>query len=358
MNINQSLLEEIYPKFKDFLDNESEEWNAERKEKDEFLHKYFFTDEINKIDEGTIRELVHKLWANNMWTNKDNLHNDMLKTGLQNIIEAFRVLFDNEKPIAERFDHVKQNIRRMGASSISEILAHYDHNKYPIWNSKIKQGLITLGVPVSKLPKSSQISGKQYESFCKLYANIHDEISTKYKDISDFFILDHLIYFLSTHENVSVSIDNDEELKEVKDFDHDEMIDNLLELGDGLGFDVQKEFYVMRGCRLDAIWRSRVANLGTISYAFEVHRHGSRDSAILNLQRVRRDPSIQKVIIVTTAEEIEIFKGEILSLDESFRHSVGYFDVRDVLKALSYIQELKTILKDLGLLSIDNLIDT
>ena len=33
----------------------------------------------------------------------------------------------------------------------------------------------------------------------------------------------------------------------------------------------------MQGCRIDAAWRSRIAHLGTISYAFEVHRKGSRD---------------------------------------------------------------------------------
>ncbi len=358
MNINHPFLEENYPKFKDFLESESVVWSTERKDKDVFLQKYFFTDEIDNIDEGTIRELVHKLWAYNMWTSKDYIHNEMLKTGMQNIKNAFKVLFDKKKPIADRFDFVKENIRTMGASSISEILAHYDHNKYPIWNSRSKQGLITLGVPVSKLPKSSQISGKQYASFCNLMDGIRVEISNKYPDISDLFQLDFLLYYLATQKSVPAVIDTEDVLQEVKDFDHDEMIDNLLELGDGLGFEVQKEFSVMRGCRLDAIWRSRVANLGTIAYAFEVHRHGNRDSAILNLQRVRRDPSIQKVIIVTTEEEIEKFKGEISSLDESFRHSVGYFDVRAVLKALSYIQELKTILKELGLLSIDTLLDT
>ena len=99
------------------------------------------------------------------------------------------------------------------------------------------------------------------------------------------------------------------------------------------------------------MWRSRVANLGTIAYAFEVHRRGSRDSAILNLQRVRRDPAIQKVIVVSSKRELENFKKEIAHLDESFRNSVGYFEVQDLQRALDYLQSLKDILKSLGLLS-------
>ena len=144
---------------------------------------------------------------------------------------------------------------------------------------------------------------------------------------------------------------------ETDEIGHGEVINQILELGEGLGFEVQKEFSVMSGCRIDAIWRSRVANLGTIAYAFEVHRQGSRDSAILNLQRVRRDPSIQKVVIVSSKTELDKFKGEIASLDEAFRNSVGYFEVKELQQSLMHLQELKDILKTFGLLSIENLFD-
>jgi len=134
------------------------------------------------------------------------------------------------------------------------------------------------------------------------------------------------------------------------DFEHDVVVDKVIELGDGLGFEVQKEFSVMPGCRIDAIRRTRVANLGTISYAFEVHRKGSRDSAILNLQRIRRDPTIQKVVIVSSKDELEQFRREIASLDEGFRNAVGYFEVQDLQRALSHVQSLRDILNSLGLL--------
>jgi hypothetical protein len=142
---------------------------------------------------------------------------------------------------------------------------------------------------------------------------------------------------------------------ETEDINHDAVISQILELGDGLGFDVEREFHVMRGCKIDAIWRSRVANLGTIAYAFEVHRRGSRDSAILNLQRVKRDPTIQKVVVVSTRQELDRFKEEMASLDESLRMSVGYFEVQDLQRALNHLQGLKDILTTLGLLSTEGL---
>jgi hypothetical protein len=246
----------------------------------------------------------------------------------------------------------------MGAASVSEILAHHDPMKYPIWNRRSRKGLIALGIDERKLPKSSQISGSQYEAFCSLVRQVRTQIAQKYPEFDDLLKFDFLLYHVSTRMPIKPEKPSRvTTTRKINDFDHDGTISEVLELGDGLGFEVQKEFHVMRGCRIDAIWRSRVANLGTIAYAFEVHRHGSRDSAILNLQRVKRDPTIQKVIIVSTQDEIERFKGEIASLSEDFRTSVGYFDVQDLEKALEHLEALKDILDDLGLLSSESLFD-
>lgn len=223
--------------------------------------------------------------------------------------------------------------------------------KYPIWNSRSRKGLVVLGVDEALLPKSAQISGGQYHDFCALVEKVRAQIAATHPEFTDLFTLDFLLYFVSTQTSEEVS--PKPEKKEDTTFDHDEAIEQILELGDGLGFEVQKEYGVARGCRVDAIWRSRVANLGTIAYAFEVHRKGSRDSAILNLQRVRKDPTIQKVIIVSSSNELAAFREEMATLDESFRNSVGYFDVADLRRALENLQQLKDILNTLGLLRVE-----
>jgi hypothetical protein len=88
-----------------------------------------------------------------------------------------------------------------------------------------------------------------------------------------------------------------------------------------------------------------------ITYAFEVHKSGSRDSAILNLQRISNaDQTVQKVVIVLTDNEIEKFKVEIASLNEEFRNSVGYFSVEDLEEALLHQEPLKKIMVTIGLM--------
>lgn len=351
--INVDLLRSLLPRFHHFLETEGEQWQKERQDKDAFFARYFAEQQIDSLDEGVLRELIHILWAFNGWTNKDWLLQEMLRSGLPAIRSSFKQLLYGTEPIPKRFDYIRKNVRMMGAACISEILAHHDHTEYPIWNSRSRQGLAVLGVDEARLPKSAQISGSQYASYCKLVQDVRSQVAREDPGFDDLFKLDFLLYYISIEE---IRPETPTEVSVLppaqgEDFEHDIVVDQVIELGDGLGFEVQKEFSVMPGCRIDAIWRSRVANLGTISYAFEVHRKGSRDSAILNLQRIRRDPTIQKVVIVSPRNELDQFKREIASLDEGFRNSVGYFEVRDLQHALSHVQGLKDILKTLGLLN-------
>jgi hypothetical protein len=350
--LNTNILNELMPKFQHFLSTEGQKWIEERDQKNQFFEKYFSSPQrLDQLEEGTLRELIHTLWAFAGWTNKDYLLAKMLESGLPTIRSAFKhLLFDNDS-LAKRFDHVRKSVKTMGVASISEILSHHDPNQNAIFNRRSWGGLIRLGVNETQLPRLTQLTGAKYEFFCKLTRNVREQIALKYPDISDLLKLDFLLYFVSLQDlPVDILPALPTPTPPLTDFDHNGVIDQLLELGDGLGFEVDKEFPVARGCRIDAIWRSRVANLGTIAYAFEVHRRGSRDSAILNLQRVRRDQSVQKVIIVSSKDELDRFRGEIESLDESFRNAVGYFEVQDLQRSLNHLQGLKDILNTLGLL--------
>lgn len=348
--IDMTIVRQIMPKFEVFLQNEGQKWIDERDEKDKFFAKHFSEQAVEELDEGTLRELIHLLWSFSGWTNKDFLLQEMLQSGLPPIRHAFRYLLYSNDPVKRRLDYMKRTVRMMGVASISEVLSHKDHQKFPIWNRRSRRGLVRIGIPDTQLPKTVQISGAQYEAFCLLAQQVCSQIRADYPDISDLFKLDFFLFFISLQDSDTEIAEPLTEAPFAGDFEHGAVIDQLLELGDGLGFEVAKEFAVSHGCRIDAIWKSRVANLGNIAYAFEVHRKGSRDSAILNLQRVRRDPAVQKVILVSSSKELDQFKLEIATLDESFRNSVGYLQVQALQNALNHLQGLKDILTGLGLL--------
>jgi len=338
------------PGFQRFLADEGKKWISERNKKDEFISAKFTIEALAELDEGTLRQLIQMLWAFVSWTNKDYLVEEMMKSGLDNIRKSLDYLLYSDYLLEKRFDRAKQ-IRMLGAAGISEILIHFNRDEYAIWNRMARAGLIKVGVPTENLPKSRQISGSQYAAYCSTVTKVLKEVKIINPEIKDLFDLDFFLYYLAIEapEITLVPIDSN-------DFDHDTAIEQLLELGDGLGFEIEKEFSVAAGCRIDALWRSRIANLGTISYAFEVHRRGSRDSAILNLQRVlRSDSSIQKVILVSLDSELEAFKREIASLGEDFRNAVGYLEVKELETALEQIGLLKDILRNVGLLSFERI---
>jgi hypothetical protein len=347
-DINRSFLDRIMPKFREWLKTEEgEKFAVEREEKDHFIRTYFTADKVEEIDEGILRQLIRILWSFEMWTNKDWLLDQMLQSELPEIREAFKNLLYGRDSLAGRFDKIRE-IRMMGAATISEILAHHDHSTYPIWNKRAKRSLIKLGINANLLPKSSQISGSQYANFVKVVKPLFKTVSQSYPEINDLLMFDFLLYYISTliEEKAEKPLIQTEEK-----FDHDNTILKLLQLGDSLGFEIQKEVTVATGCRVDAIWKSRIANLGMITYAFEVHKSGSRDSAILKLQRISNaDPTVQKVVIVSTDNEIEKFKMEIASLTEEFRNAVGYFSVEDLEEALLHQESLKKIMGTIGLM--------
>lgn len=79
----------------------------------------------------------------------------------------------------------------------------------------------------------------------------------------------------------------------------------------------------------------------------------------LNLQRISNaDPTVQKVVIVSTDNEIEKFKDEIASLNEEFRNSVGFFSVEDLEEALLHQESLKKIMGKIGLMKQKTMIKT
>ena len=178
--IKESFLSELSSKFPEFLRSETGiGWVKEREEKDRFFHTHFNEEAIKGLDEGILRQLLNKLWAFSGWANKDYLLEQMLESGLLKINTAFHDLLYGTETLPKRFDKMR-NIKVMGAASISEILSHHDHQNYAIWNRKAKAGLIKMGVKPEFLPKSSQISGKQYVEYCSIVKSIVPNVFFSY----------------------------------------------------------------------------------------------------------------------------------------------------------------------------------
>jgi len=336
---------ELSDYYKEFKEDEDPEFIEEREEKKDFFQEKLSKSNISSLEEGDIREIVRNLWAFQIWTNKDYIVEEMTDEGIEKFRNNLKDALYRSSDKGEAYDKLIENVKMVGPASASELLTCVFPDKCGIWNRKAREGLKILSYE-GKLPlDKKKITGEQYVKFNKALKEIRDKLQDLDHDIEDMLELDYFLF------DIIERTEEKEEEEKTKDFDHDEMINTIAEIGDGLGFDVQKEYFAGPGARLDVKWSTKIANLGSIGYAFEVQRRGSRDSAIINLLQARKaDPTIQKLVIVSTEDQIEKFQDKINTLDENFRKFVSYISVDKIEEASEKLRSLKEILQEAGLM--------
>ena len=114
---------------------------------------------------------------------------------------------------------------------------------------------------------------------------------------------------------------------------------------------MQTEYQLAAGARIDVRWKSRVANLGTISYFFRVHHDGSRDSAILNLKKAETNADgVQRLAIVSDPDKLDRFRADIDAFSADFADSVSYLSIEEVVELDELVGDLQDQLQEVGLM--------
>ena len=155
---------------------------------------------------------------------------------------------------------------------------------------------------------------------------------------ADLLIVDYFLYEVWRTGDITQKIEIRE--PEEYDFDHNEIRDFIRDIGMWLGFEAETEKIIGHGARVDVIWRAKIANLGVVTYVFEVHKSGSIDSLILNLQKAIRNPTVQKVIAVSDKKQLERIKKEIQGLSEDFIRALSFWDAYDVERTHEKLSEV------------------
>ena len=211
-------------------------------------HEKYFKENLSKKNLKTLQvkefsDIYKTLWASNIWRNKDwYIKNKLLTTNTMEGIRTnlLRLLYDDDRDIAERYDEFKANVKGFGPSSLSEILHFVFPDKYCLWNDKPKTILPALNLDI--LPKrffKSQIStGKEYFECVQALGLIKATMAGY--GIRDFVDLD--IMFLHIYDSRPKPTNGDLPTKSKQTIDH-VPIDthqsaqyHLLELGNMLGF--------------------------------------------------------------------------------------------------------------------------
>ena len=332
--------------YKGWLESEDfRAWDEERQEKVSTYGKLFSKEGISAMTEVEVHELISTLWAFGAWGNKDYLVTRLLKAvDLNKFKELLMELLWGSNLLRERYDNFNENVKYLGSAAITEILAFVHPNDCAIWNERARTGLKRVGL-LEDLVDEYWIGGRDYEKICSEYKRILAALSDEGISVRDLLDVDLFIYKVSITEE----IEKERERPEGYDFNHNEVKDKILEVGQYLGFQAEKEVLIAPGAQVDAIWTIGLGNLGVVKYVFEVQRRGSVDSLLIKLHAAKRNPAVQKAIIVSNTEGIKEVKYKAELLGGEFAKSLAYLEAEDMLKVAESLKKAWDIISSLEL---------
>ena len=251
----------------------------------------------------------------------------------------------------ERWNNFYTSIKHIGPSSMSELLSYINPNEYVICN-KITcacfRYLDVEGVPAYNY----QYTGENYKRLCSIAKNIKNELQKENVGNVDLLVVDYMfwdiIYPLSKNEKTIEIIDDIQIEKDEKQFIHNDIINQIVEIGQWLGFESKSEVKIADGAVVDAIWQAQIGNMGKVIYAFEVQTHGSIDSLILNLQKATNNFAVQAIVAVSDEKQIEKIKKESKGIRD-IETKLKTWDYREVLEMHDCLERSNEIINNLGL---------
>ncbi len=336
-------------KFKSYTKTESyQSYLKEQKER-----KRFFQEELRRrldqLSEADVEQIVSLLWAYTWWRgNKALIAQKITKgNGLESLQKNLRMLYSEKDDPEEAYDRFLSNVRGWGPASVTEMLTYIYPDRCCIWNEQTRKALKMLGLDDKVKVKAYRPSKEEYRQFNSVAQEIAKELRQAGLGDVDMIVTHLFLYHVATSEDKEVA---SQQVQTSEGFDHDEIRDLIANIGTLLGFDTETEVHLARGARVDVVWRARIANLGQVTYVFEVHRSGSIDSLILNLQKaLNASPTVQKVIAVSDKDQLQRIESESADLPEQFRRALRLWDVTDVIQVARALEQAMGLIAKLRL---------
>ncbi len=307
---------------------------------------------IKKMTVDEFAEFIGKLWSMIVWGNKKYIADKIIEiNGFENIKNMIIDLLYGTDSIEKRWDRFYKAKTRLGPSSMSELLSYINPNEYVICNKVTCACFKYLGV--EKVPTHNyQYTGANYKRLCDIGKQIQQEMVNEGIANVNLLIVDYMfwdvVYPMSKKEVVQVVEEELQIEKDTKQFIHNDIINQIVEIGQWLGFESKSEVKIADGAIVDAIWQAQIGNMGKVIYAFEVQTHGSIDSLILNLQKATNNFAVQAIVAVSDEKQIEKIKKEAKGIRD-IETKLKTWDYTEVMEMHDCLERSNEIINNLGL---------
>lgn len=325
---------------------------ADRQERRQFCVEMqaFTEDALASLGEEAFYSMMAPLWAMGMWGNKHYKIDQIVENnGMPLLRKELKNLLYGEAPVARRWDEFRDKIKGIGPAAMSEILSKFAPDRFILWNSKAQTGFDLL--EIENVPKNaSLIDGKRYEYLCQKGRELVKCAQEKgVDDVDNLLALDYFIWQEMQDVNPDTLVETSVVPKTAKEslFVHNDVRDRIRDIGELLGFRAGIEKKIADGAKVDAVWEVSVSNMGRITYVFEVQTKGSIDSLILNLLKSKNNSSVQGVVAVSDAQQIERIRKEAAAVKGL--EDLKFWDYNDVLKVYENLSGAFESINALGL---------
>lgn len=184
-------------------DPEGKNWGEERKARRSWYRKHLTPKGVKNLTEKDFGHLIKNLWATGIWHNKDYKVKKLIgDNGLDKIKRNLHELLYGNEPTDKRWDIFRKNIKGLGPSSISEILAFFDPSKYAIVNLKPLSLLPALGIiSETEIKKISyhNIDGRRYKKILGYLDKVKNVLQEHGLKDADYIDTDFFIAYLFYH---------------------------------------------------------------------------------------------------------------------------------------------------------------
>ena len=305
------------------------------------------------LNEDEFTEYIGKLWASAMYGNKKYIVDKMIDSNtdfitLKKMLTEF--LYGSQE-VSLRWDKFLKEAKFFGPSYMSELLGYIYPNEFALANLQVIKALDYL--EMEGLPQYNyQFTGKKYLEICNAVKELATNLSSAGINCENLLAVDYYLWEVTRLNVEDIAREVEDPIKPIsnkdQEFVHKEIIEKIVLIGGMLGFDAKSEFKVATGAVVDAVWRINIGNMGEIKYIFEVQTKGNIDSLILNLQKANNYKSVQAVVAVSDAQQLQKIKNESEGINSL--KDLKYWDYLDVLKVYDSLNDAMTSINKLGLI--------
>ena len=321
-----------------------ENW-TERNERKAY-YQSFTKDKLLAMSEENFFEYMSRLWSMVMWGNKRFVVDKLIAdNGFETLKKQLAELLYGTAQFEKRWNIFLKSVKGIGPSTISELLTYTNPNEYILFNKTTILCYSYLDVP--DMPKYNyQYTGKKFAEVCAIAKEISAALRAAGADdydllAVDYFLWDEVLPLAEKKEPesqtpVTVTPKTASDSRSL----HEEIKENLVAIGELLGFESRSEIRITTGAVVDAVWEAKIGNMGKSIYVFEVQSKGSIDSLILNLKKAQSNAAVQAVVAVADEEQLaKIIRESAGVIDEKSLRTWNSDDVLAVYDSLARAHE-------------------